>query len=120
MVGHRISTVIAATVTAISLVPAVATAAPSPPGVATRDPGGAGAATARTGDGDGVKDPDRTLGANWRTSHDRAVTTSTDDTGLHILVADRGRAYAWRTAATLREPGIDTDQWIGQLCVTGS
>jgi hypothetical protein len=68
---------------------------------------------------DRVTDPDRTLGRSWRTSDDRAVTTSTDETGLHILVADRHDAYRWRTAATLAEPGVDTDQWIGQFCVTG-
>src|SRR5439155_16833795 len=48
------------------------------------------------------------------------ITTSTDETGLHILVADRRDEYRWRTAATLVEPGVDTDQWIGQFCVTGS
>ncbi|HEU4424787.1 MAG TPA: SGNH/GDSL hydrolase family protein, partial [Pilimelia sp.] len=55
---------------------------------------------------------------------DRAVTTSGDETGLHILVADNTAAdtatYRWRTAATLAEPGVETDQWIGQLCLTGS
>src|SRR6266536_2797225 len=51
---------------------------------------------------------------------DRAVTTSSDETGLHVLVADGGDGYRWRTAATLAEPGFDTDQWIGQFCVTGS
>src|SRR5262249_35063161 len=69
---------------------------------------------------DRVADPDTALGPNWRSSDDRAVTTSSDASGLHVLVADRRGAYRWRTAATLAEPGIDTDQWIGQLCVTGS
>jgi hypothetical protein len=69
---------------------------------------------------DRVADPDKTLGSGWRTAGDRAVTTSSDDTGLHVLVADRSDAYRWRTAATLAEPGLETDEWIGQLCVTGS
>lgn len=51
---------------------------------------------------------------------DRVVTTDGDMTGLHVLVADARGAYRWRTAATLSEPGTDTDQWIGQSCVTRS
>jgi hypothetical protein len=69
---------------------------------------------------DRVLAPDQQLGAGWRRSSDRAVTTAGDETGLHVLVADRREAYRWRTAATLVEPAIESDQWIGQLCVTGS
>jgi hypothetical protein len=69
---------------------------------------------------DRVRDPDAHLGTAWRRSADRAVTTSGDATGLHVLVADEAHAYAWRTAATLAEPGLDADQWVGQACVTGS
>src|SRR5436190_15249857 len=69
---------------------------------------------------DRVADPDAKLGKDWHTSTDRIVTTSGDDSGLHVLVADRSTAYTWQTAATLTEPGIDTDQWVGQSCVTGS
>ncbi|HYN97576.1 MAG TPA: SGNH/GDSL hydrolase family protein, partial [Pilimelia sp.] len=65
-------------------------------------------------------DPDRRLGPDWRTSGDRAVTVTGDAEGLHVLVADRRQAYRWRTAASLREPGVATDQWVGQACVTGS
>jgi hypothetical protein len=60
------------------------------------------------------------LPSGWQQSGDRMVTYDGDSTGLHILVADSAHAYQWRTAATLSEPGIDTDQWIGQSCVTGS
>jgi hypothetical protein len=69
---------------------------------------------------DRVADPDAVLGAGWRESTDRAVTTSGDPTGLHVLVADRADAYQWRTVATLSEPMLETDQWIGQLCVNGA
>lgn len=48
------------------------------------------------------------------------MTASGDETGLHLLVADEKEAYLWRTAATLSEPGLLTDQWIGQFCLTGS
>ncbi|MEU4570703.1 SGNH/GDSL hydrolase family protein [Micromonospora sp. NPDC023956] len=69
---------------------------------------------------DRVTEPDARLGKGWRTSRDRVVTTTGDALGLHLLVADEAQAYSWRTAATLAEPGFDTDQWIGQACVTGS
>lgn len=39
---------------------------------------------------------------------------------MHLLVADERSGYAWRTAATLAEPGFDTDAWIGNACVTAS
>jgi len=69
---------------------------------------------------DRVESPDKVLSPGWRTSSERVVTTSGDDVGFHVLVADEHDAYRCRTAATLREPGLLTDQWIGQLRVTGS
>lgn len=60
------------------------------------------------------------LPSGWQKSGDRIVTYDGDGTGLHVLVADAADAYTWHTAATLSEPGVDTDQWIGQTCVTGS
>ncbi|GCB47500.1 hypothetical protein SNL152K_4805 [Streptomyces sp. NL15-2K] len=60
------------------------------------------------------------LPSGWQRSDDRVVASDGDSTGLHVLTADASDAYAWRTAATLSEPGIDTDQWIGQSCVTAS
>ncbi len=106
--------------TALSL-PSVATAKPpgGPPEPGTTSTADAGRAGAPAHP-DRVRDPDARLGAAWRRSTDRAVTTSSDATGLHLLVADEAQAYAWRTAATLAEPGFDADQWIGQACVTGS
>ncbi|MEV5958221.1 SGNH/GDSL hydrolase family protein [Streptomyces sp. NPDC051987] len=67
-----------------------------------------------------VSSPDTTLGPGWRTSSDRAVTAIGDASGFHVLVADASKAYSWRTAASLSEPGFDTDQWIGQTCATAS
>ncbi|MFE5539412.1 GDSL-type esterase/lipase family protein [Streptomyces sp. NPDC056519] len=63
---------------------------------------------------------DRILPKDWRTSGDRAWTTSGDGRGFHLLVADGKSGYTWRTAVTLNEPGIETDQWIGNVCFTGS
>ncbi|MFJ4094154.1 hypothetical protein ACIPYS_21445 [Kitasatospora sp. NPDC089913] len=60
------------------------------------------------------------LGEGWEASADRAWNTSGDAEGFHILTADAKAGYDWRTVATLREPGFDADQWIGNACVTGS
>ncbi|GGP31409.1 hypothetical protein GCM10010501_72330 [Streptomyces libani subsp. rufus] len=65
----------------------------------------------------GVKDPGKKLGQGWRTSPDRAVTAAADADGLHLLVADSGKAYAWKTAAVLSEPGLPADSWIGNQCL---
>ncbi|GAA3830047.1 hypothetical protein GCM10022403_074090 [Streptomyces coacervatus] len=65
----------------------------------------------------GVSNPDHTLGKGWRTSGDRAVTAAADSDGLHILVADSTKAYQWKTAAVLSEPGMPADTWIGNQCV---
>lgn len=61
-----------------------------------------------------------TLGTEYRASDDRAVTTSGDADGFHVLVADKKEGYAWKTAATLFEAGFDADAWIGNLCTTES
>lgn len=60
------------------------------------------------------------LGDEWAASVDRAVTTAGDATGFHILVSDAKDGYRWRTAASLSEPGFETDAWIGNMCVTAS
>ncbi|MET9520242.1 hypothetical protein [Streptomyces sp. NPDC002994] len=65
-------------------------------------------------------DRDKVLGRDWKESADRAWTTTGDAAGFHLLAADQKAGYAWRTAATLSEPGFDTDMWIGNACVTGS
>jgi hypothetical protein len=45
------------------------------------------------------------------------VTTAADSGGLKVLVADSKDAYQWRTVATLAEPGMPADTWIGNSCV---
>ncbi|MBQ1018863.1 hypothetical protein KBX71_13455 [Micromonospora sp. D93] len=65
-------------------------------------------------------DRDKLLGRSWHGSKDRAWTTAGDAEGLHVMVADAADGYAWRTVATLREAGFDTDRWIGNACVTSS
>lgn len=63
---------------------------------------------------------DELLGKGWRQSGDRLWTTTGDRTGFHFLVAEAKTGYTWRTAATLSEPGLDADAWIGNACVTAS
>ncbi|GGL16726.1 hypothetical protein Sme01_71340 [Sphaerisporangium melleum] len=63
---------------------------------------------------------DRLLSKDWRASKDTAVAAAGDATGFHVLAAEEGEGYQWRTVATLSEPGMDTDQWIGNVCLTGS
>ncbi|MFD7653586.1 hypothetical protein ACFV4N_06360 [Actinosynnema sp. NPDC059797] len=60
------------------------------------------------------------LGADWRASGDRLWTTGGDANGFHVLVAEAKTGYTWRTAATLRKPGLEADAWVGNACVTGS
>ncbi|WNI22736.1 GDSL-type esterase/lipase family protein [Streptomyces sp. ITFR-16] len=60
------------------------------------------------------------LGKQWRQAADRAWTTSSDAQGFHILVAEKSSGYAWKTAASLSEPGFEADAWIGNACVTAS
>lgn len=67
-----------------------------------------------------AKQRSQMLGADYKKSSDRTFTTSGDSTGFHVMVADAKDGYAWRTAASLSEPGFDTDTWIGNACVTES
>ncbi|MEV8015872.1 hypothetical protein AB0O76_05860 [Streptomyces sp. NPDC086554] len=60
------------------------------------------------------------LGRDWKKSGDLAWTTISDGQGFHLLTAREKDGYAWRTAASLSEPGFDADAWIGNACVTGS
>ncbi|EMF00729.1 hypothetical protein J7W19_25560 [Streptomyces mobaraensis NBRC 13819 = DSM 40847] len=90
---------------------APAAAAPRP----AAGPGGA--APAEPAPPGRVTDPDGTLGKDWKSSGDRAVTAAADTGGLKILVADSGKAYEWRAAAVLAEPGLSQDTWIGNQCV---
>ncbi|MGW7280953.1 golvesin C-terminal-like domain-containing protein [Streptomyces sp. NPDC054844] len=66
------------------------------------------------------KDRAALLGTDHKQSNDRAFTTSSDGTGFHLLVANEADGYAWKTAATLSEPGFEADTWIGNACLTES
>jgi hypothetical protein len=96
--------------------PARAAGPPSPSGGLSK----AAAAKAPSPDAVPPGDRDRLLPADWRTSDDVAWTTSGDSTGLHVLTATAKTGYAWRTTASLAEPGFDADAWIGNACLTGS
>ncbi len=66
-----------------------------------------------------AEERDEVLGAGHRRSTDTAWTTSGDGKGLHVLAARAADGYAWGTLATLAEPGVDADTWIGNACMTG-
>jgi hypothetical protein len=63
---------------------------------------------------------DALLGQGWQQSGDRLWTTVGDSYGFHVLAAEARTGYSWHTVATLAQPGLDTDQWIGNACVTAS
>ena len=65
-----------------------------------------------------LSDPSKVLPSGWQRSSDEAVTVSGDATGLHVLAASESSGYAWRTVATLGDPAVQTDLWVGQGCVT--
>lgn len=63
---------------------------------------------------------EKALGKGWKASKDVAWTTSGDGSGYHVLVAAERDGYAWRTVATLAEPTVQADSWIGNACLTGN
>ena len=67
-----------------------------------------------------LPDPGRVLPTGWQHSPDEAVAVTGDATGLHVLAATEASGYAWRAVATLGDPAVQTDMWIGQACVTAS
>jgi hypothetical protein len=102
----------------IGLYGAPASAAPAVPAPDVDQPANVPTASAAVA----VPDAQRAavLGADWQSSTDQAWATNGDADGLHVLVADAAQGYAWRTVATLSEPGFEADQWIGNACVTAS
>ncbi|MEV7567725.1 hypothetical protein AB0O60_21265 [Streptomyces tanashiensis] len=112
-------TVALATALAVPLsMPAMASE-PAPP---QRTAPKAAPAPAQAGRPHAVAPADRSalLGRGHAKSTDTAFTTSGDGTGFHLLVADEKNGYAWKTAATLSEPGFEADTWIGNACLTAS
>lgn len=67
-----------------------------------------------------LADPGAVLPPGWRHSADEAVTVAGDGSGLHVLAASEASGYTWRSVATLGDPAVETNLWIGQACVTGS
>ncbi|MEV8053243.1 hypothetical protein [Streptomyces bacillaris] len=116
----RIPVVVAlATALAVPLTVPTQAAEPQPP------KGAAQYQTPKTADIDkpeavAPKDRPSLLGSGYKQSDDTAFATSGDGTGFHLLVADEADGYEWKTAATLAEPGFDTDTWVGQACLTAS
>lgn len=61
---------------------------------------------------------DDLLGKGWKDSRDIAWTLAGDSEGLRILLASRSEGYAWKQVAMLARPGLETDRWIGNACLT--
>ncbi|HWO65579.1 MAG TPA: hypothetical protein VNO31_36660, partial [Umezawaea sp.] len=105
------------------LLPSSAVAAPHDPDGRPARPGTPeAAAPVRTDEPPAVDQTkrDELLGQGWQDSGDRMWTTSGDANGFHVLVADSRTGYAWRTAATLAQGGVEADQWVGNACATAS
>jgi GDSL-like lipase/acylhydrolase family protein len=113
----RATLVLAAVAAVVALAPATAAAAAPPPPSVQPVPAPATPADPSTVAPD---QRDRLLPTGWRNSADLAWTTTGDSTGFHLLVAESATGYTWRTAATLAEPGIEADRWVGNACLTGS
>lgn len=64
------------------------------------------------------KDRDKVLGKGWKESADQAWTTVSNQDGFHILRSSSQEGYEWHQVATLHEPLISTDMWIGNACAT--
>jgi hypothetical protein len=107
---------VAVLLTSTQLTVAAGAAPPPSPDVDQRVPPTASAAPASLGPDERAEK----LGGGWGSSADRAVATAGDAAGFHVLVADAKDGYRWRTAASLSEPGFETDAWIGNMCVTAS
>ncbi len=63
---------------------------------------------------------EKLLGKGWQGSSDRLLFLRGDQFGLSLFMAKESSGFAIATVATLSEPGIDTDRWIGNYCVTES
>ena len=98
------------------MAPVTAWAEPGP----TAPPATASAANTPAPDRVPPADRSEVLGDGWEKSQDIAWTTTGDAQGFHLLTATEQSGYAWKTLASLAEPGFDADQWIGNACVTGS
>lgn len=85
---------------------------PPPPSDIEEMPGADGAVP--------VDERDALLGEDWSESDDLAWTTAGDHTGFHVLTARESDGYSWQRVATLRVEGVDTDQWVGNACLTAS
>ncbi|WP_328989245.1 GDSL-type esterase/lipase family protein [Kribbella sp. NBC_01245] len=63
---------------------------------------------------------DRILGPDWKSSRDKVWSLIGSHSGLHVLLAQESQGYTWKVLATLAESGFDTDNWVGNGCLTSS
>ncbi|MFE4470424.1 hypothetical protein ACFRFH_16560 [Leifsonia sp. NPDC056824] len=58
------------------------------------------------------------LGKDWTASEDRMVSATGSALGYSILVAEAAHGYDWKNLVTLSSPGVETDRWVGNMCLT--
>ena len=60
---------------------------------------------------------DAFIGQDWRSSDDTAISGTGDADGFSVFRGTAEAGYAMDTIATLSAPGVQTERWIGNLCV---
>lgn len=66
----------------------------------------------------GAGDRERLIGPKWADDADTAITAVGSATGFSILKAVAADGYKWSTLAELSIPGVETDKWVGNYCLT--
>lgn len=87
---------------------------------ATSDQTGAPAKETDNRDTTTAKDQVDKLPADWKRSSDVLWTVRGTPDGLGIYASGAASGYTWRTVAMISTPGVDTDLWTGNACLTSS
>lgn len=113
-----------ALITCIAVLTAAATSAVATSAAGAETQASAAPEDARTrgrgADPTSARDTPGLLPPGWRSSADRLWLARGDANGFHLLAAEQSSGYAWRTVTTLSEPGVETDRWVGNACLTES
>ena len=63
---------------------------------------------------------DAVMGSGWAQTDDQVVVGAGTRDGFAVLRAHSSTGYQWETVASLALPGVETDSWVGNVCVTGT
>ena len=58
------------------------------------------------------------LGSRWASSGDAAYQLVGTADGLAVVKGEARTGYRWETFAQITVPGVETDRWIGNFCLT--